>query len=240
MVQAKEVHRGGASPPAATEASPALALIAAVEAQEARAKARDFVPENGGCPGMQEEGVQAHVQAQEQGKGLAERTDQRNVAQNAEGDADKGGDRGEGTVDGKVEGEGEGDGGMGEEAAGEGRGCEEVEERVKRAQEGKRVGGGGGGESRKRVPELRVRDGHVSVAKCYDIKDALRVRGFRWDAANRCAHFTCMDKNIYIRVHIHAYMHTCIHTCMHACIHTFIIACVSTYTCMPACLRVCL
>ena len=31
-----------------------------------------------------------------------------------------------------------------------------------------------------------------------DIKDALRVRGFRWDAANRCAHFTCMDKNIYI------------------------------------------
>ena len=81
-MQAETVHRGGASPPAATEASPALALIAAVKAQEARAKERGFVPEDGGCPVVQEE-VQEEgeqVQAQEQAKGRAKRADQTSSA----------------------------------------------------------------------------------------------------------------------------------------------------------------
>ena len=44
-------------------------------------------------------------------------------------------------------------------------------------------GGGGGGVGR--VPNLCVEGELVSVARCYEIKDQLRVRGFRWDAANR-------------------------------------------------------
>ena len=46
------------------------------------------------------------------------------------------------------------------------------------------VGGGGGGVGT--VPNLCVEGELVSVARCYEIKDQLRVRGFRWDAANRC------------------------------------------------------
>ena len=45
------------------------------------------------------------------------------------------------------------------------------------------VGGRGGGVSR--VPNLCVEGELVIVARCYAIKDQLRMRGFRWDAANR-------------------------------------------------------